>query len=119
MTLTVKHVEDVSMCVLFLLEAAKKTDRAFRATSQTTAHTVRSSCRDIHIMVQHLQDQKVTERITGRHTPVFTDPAEQGWQKLSTMSWLQDRLSSMHHQDEEEETLEMGEVDFDYELFLD
>lgn len=39
-TLTDRHVENVSMAVLFLLNAVKKTDQAFHVTQQTTAHTV-------------------------------------------------------------------------------
>ena len=113
-----KHVEDVLMAVLFLLEAAKKADRAFCAAPQTTSHSVHSSCRDIDIMVQHLQEKKVAENIIGRHAPVFTDPIEQGWKKLSTTSWLKDRISSMHHHDEEGDLLESGEVELDYELHI-
>ena len=60
--------------------------------------------------------KKVTEETEGRNTPVFSDPTEQGWQKLSTTSWLQDRLSSTH-QDDVGETVEQGEVDLDYELY--
>lgn len=114
--LTEKHVEEVSLGVVFLLNAAKKTDQAFHASPQTTAHTVRSFCTDVQNMVQYLQEKKVTEETEGRNTPVFSDPTEQGWQKLSTTSWLQDRLSSTH-QDDVGETVEQGEVDLDYELY--
>ena len=102
--LTAKHVEKVSMGVLFLLEAAKKTDRTFYASPQTTSHTVRSSCKDIGIMVEHLQEKKIGEKITGQNTAVCTT------------SWLKDRTSSMHHQDDEGES---GEVELDYELFAE
>lgn len=67
-------------------------------------------------MVQHLQEKGVTLEKKDRTTPVFNDPTEKGWQKLSTTSWLQDRLSSLC-QDEEEEILEQGEVDLNYELY--
>ena len=104
------------MGVLFLFDAAKKIDRAFCAAPQSTTHTVRSSRTDVDSMVQHLHQKRATEEREGRNTPVFSDPTEQGWKKLSTTSWLQDRLSSVH-QDEEGETLEHGEVDLDYELY--
>ena len=103
------------MSVLFLLEAAKKTDLAFHAAPHSTAHTVHSAKRDIDSMVEHLLEKKVTTQTEGRHSPVFTDPTEQGWQKLSTTTWLKERLSA-HHQDEEGEHLEHEEVALDYEI---
>ena len=63
-----------------------------------------------------LHQKRATEEREGCNTPVFTDPTEQGWKKLSTTSWLQDRLSSVD-QDEEGETLQHGEVDLDYALY--
>ena len=104
------------MGVLFLLDAAKKTDEAFSASPQPTTHTVRSFHTDVHSMVKYLQENGITEEREGHNSPVFKDPTEQGWQKLSTTSWLQDRLASVH-QDDEAENLEHGEVDLDYELY--
>jgi hypothetical protein len=43
--LTQKHIEDVSMCAQFLMEAAK-TDREFQC-HQSSAHTVRDAEKDI------------------------------------------------------------------------
>ena len=104
------------MGVLFLLNAAKKTDQAFRAAPRATAHTVRSFQTDVNTMVQYLQEKRATEETGSRNTPIFKDPTEQGLQKLSTTSWIQDRLSSVH-QDEEGAAMERGEVDLDYELY--
>lgn len=116
--LTIKHVEDVSMSVLFLLEAAKKTDRAFQPSPQSTAHTVRSSQMDIAKMTQHLLDKNTTTTVQDRITPTFIDPTEQGWKKLSTTSWLHDRLSASQQdeQDDVDKNLEEEEIDLDYEL---
>ena len=45
-SLTEKHIEDVSMCALFLLEAAKKMDKEF-GCYQISSHTVREAENDI------------------------------------------------------------------------
>ena len=59
-TLTTRHVEDVSLGVLFLFEAAKKTDKAFKSAPQSTAHTAHSAQDDISNMVGHLLAKQVT-----------------------------------------------------------
>ena len=113
-----KHIEDVLM-VLFLLEAAKKTDRAFHAAPQSSSHTVRNFNTDLDIMVKHLQEKRVAENITGRNNFTFLDPVERGWQKLCTTPWLRERISAMHHQDDEGDIpQESGEVELEYELYL-
>ena len=116
--LTIKHVEDVSMSVLFLLEAAKKTDRAFQSSPQSIAHAVRSSQMDIVKITQHLLDQNTTSAVNNRITPQFIDPTEQGWKKLSITSWLHDILSPSQQDelDDVEKNLEEEEIDLDYEL---
>ena len=42
--LTERHIEEVSLSV-FLLDAAKKTDRAFGVAPQTTAYSIRDPSR--------------------------------------------------------------------------
>ena len=44
---TEKHIEDVSICALLLIEAAKKADQAFGVTPKSGARTVRSAENDI------------------------------------------------------------------------
>ena len=51
--LTTKHVEDVSLCALFLMEASKKADHLFKVPPPSTAHTIRDSDKDIEKMVGH------------------------------------------------------------------
>ena len=58
--LTGRHVEEVSLSALFLLDAAKKTDRAFGVAPQTTAHTIRDPSSDVSKMVKHLMENKVS-----------------------------------------------------------
>lgn len=115
--LTMKHVEEVSLSALFLLEAAKKTDEAFQTVVQTSVHTVHNFQKDLSSMAQHLLDKEVTTAKEDRNTPVFTDPIEQGWKNRSTTSWLQDKLSASFHEEEEEENLDEEQVDLDYELY--
>ena len=104
-SLTTRHVEDISLGVLFLFEAAKKTDRAFKSAPQSTAHSVRSAQDDINSMVGHMLSHSIT---TNRNTSTScVDPTELGWQKLCTTSWLQDRLSASVQEEE-------GEVDVDH-----
>ena len=90
--LTEKHVEEVSLSALFLLEAAKKTDRAFGVAPQTTAHTIRDSTSDVSKMVKHLVENKVSLVVDNGRTPAFTDPTDDGYKKLCS-SWLNKTLS--------------------------
>ena len=113
--LTPRHVEDISLGVLFLYEAAKKTDKAFKSAPQTTTHSVRTAEDDISSMAGHLMAQGITTVSANRNTPAFVDPTQLGWQKLCTTSWLQEKLSASV-QEEEGEPVDHGEVDLDYEL---
>ena len=115
-TLTTRHVEDVSLGVLFLFEAAKKTDKAFKSAPQSTAHTVRSAQDDISNMAGHLLAKQVTTVSAGRDTPAFANQTQIGWQKLSNTSWLQDRLSVSVYEEEVEADTVNGVLDLDYEL---
>ena len=111
---TEAHIEDVSLSVLFLLEAAKKTDREFGVTPQTRWHSVRDAAKDISKVAQHLIEKGVAGEMRGRLTPKFIHPTEKGWEKLSSSNWLAGILSSSLV--EEDET-ERGQVDLDYELY--
>ena len=90
--------------VLFLFEAAKKTDRAFKSAPQSIAHSVRSAQDDISSMVGHMLASGITTVSANRNTSTCVDL---GWQKLCTTSWLQDRLSASVQEEE-------GEVDVDH-----
>lgn len=61
--ITDKHITDVSMCALFLLEAAKKCDKVFGVPPQSTAHTVRDAKSDIGMICQHLLDKEITKEV--------------------------------------------------------
>ena len=64
--ITEQHIVDVSLSALFLMEAAKKADRAFGVTPQTSAHTIRNAENE---MVNHLLQKDVTTEVIGRLTP--------------------------------------------------
>ena len=115
--LTTKHIKDVSMCVLFLMEAAQKTDKTFGLSPQSTSHTVHSPHEDINKMTKHLSETKVTTVVEERSMPPFIDPVDDGWKKLSTTSWLTDTLRRNVADDEEDLHEERGEIDSYYELF--
>lgn len=117
--LSVKHVEEVSLGVLFLMQAAKKTDTAFKVKAPSTTHTVRGSDNDVVKMATYLHENQVHLVKTERSSPGFVDPTESGWKKISTTTWLKDTLT----QSLEVENLEPadnlqpdGEVDLYYEL---
>ncbi len=91
--LTTKHIEEVSLAVLFLMQAARKTDQAFKVKPPSTKHTVRDSNNDVMKMVAHLTEKKVQIEQKERVSPGFVDPTENGWKKISTTTWLKDTLA--------------------------
>ena len=115
---TEKHVEDVSLSALFLMDAAKKADHAFGITPQSSAHTVRSVENDIHKMVQHLMQKKVTSHVSSRSDSPFTDPTVKGWEKLSTSDWIRETIMKTHSDGDLENENERSndELDLNYEI---
>ena len=120
--LTHKHIEDVSMCALFLMEAAKKTDQEFQC-HQSSAHTVREAEKDINKLAEHLLDKTVTIHSPDRNTPAFKDPTDSGYKKLCNTSWVQEILSKTGREEcdldvENEDTADdnMDNIDLDYEI---
>ena len=85
---TEKHIKEVSLSGLFLMEAAKKVDRAFSAPPPSTQHTVTDATSDIKNMTKHLEKNATTEVAT-RSSSAFKDPTDEGWKKLSCTDWIQ------------------------------
>lgn len=110
-----KHITDISMCALFLLEAAKKCDKVFNVPPSSTAHTVRDSKSDIAKVRGCLLEKEITKEKDGRTTPAFLDPTEKGLSTLTKGDWLQKQLSSGRNDHLRTENSH-GEVDMDYEL---
>lgn len=112
---TDKHITEVSMCALILLEAAKKCDEVFGVPPSATAHTVRDSKSDIQKITNMLLEMEVTTEKSSRTTPSFADPTKDGMAILIKGDWLQKQLAAKcddYLQDEQRH----GEVDVDYEL---
>ena len=117
--LTVKHIKEVSLSVLFLMEAAKKADEAFDVPPKSYTHTVANADKDILKMIEHLNEKEVTTQASERTTPSFTDPIEVGMSKFSS-KWLKKTLdrTSVDSTDLEEELVEYNFdiSDADYNL---
>ena len=69
-------------------------------------------------MWEQLQDPTVTTADGPQSGVPFTDPALEGWKKLTTTSWLQDTIKKYHFQgDDDDLQCEIQEsVDPSYEL---
>ena len=111
---TEAHIAEVSLSALFLLEAAKKTDREFGIAPESRMHTIKDARNDINKIAQYLREKDVIVETAGRTSPHFTHPIEKGWERLSNSDWLPSVLASSLV---EEEEVQRGEVSLDYELF--
>ena len=117
---TKAHMERVSLCALFLLEACKLTDSMFGAT-RSTHYTTTSAKGDIEKLVTHLRDYlMVMEQPNRKEKIEFDDPILKGMKKIS-QGWLS-KFLSLGFTDESESsgeivTEEGYELDMDYELF--
>ena len=90
--MTAKHVEDVSMCALFLMQAAKKADREF-GCYQSGQHTSRDANKDITKMSGHLLRAKAASEQEQRREPGFIDPTNAGLNTLCNTDWVKTTLA--------------------------
>ena len=118
--LTDKHVQDVSLSVMFLMKAAKKADEAFKVSPQSTAHTVRDVSKDLERMVAYMKEKNISYEVKERTGIAFSDPIEHGWKKLYNTSWIKDTLSRTSVKggslEDEGQEREDGDIDLNYEL---
>ena len=115
---TERHIEEVSLCSLFLMEAAKKADREFGLNPRSTRHTTRDASADIRKVATHLLENDVTAPQTSRTNPPFRDVTEDGFSNMSAM-WLKKVLTPTPDIDtttSEQQTLRGNTTDFDHEL---
>ena len=109
--LTTTHVEELSLCSLFLMDAAKKTDKEFNVHRSSTSHTIRDASRDIDKMAKILLERQVTSVTEGRDVPKFEDPTERGLKKMCNTQWVQETLSRNPFDDEvltgDEQTIDL------------
>ena len=80
---TEKHIENVSLCGMFLMEAAHKVDSEFGVKRRSGKHTIRDSSGDIRRMTHHLLEKQVTSSQDGRTSPPCCDITEDGFAKMS------------------------------------
>lgn len=113
---TPQHIEDLSLCGLFLMEATKKIEQEFGAYS-TSKHTVLDANKDITKLSNSLVEKRVVTEVEGRNLPPFKDPSTAGLDKLFTTKWIWDTLDKVDTEDMEKEDLEShGTLDPNYEL---
>ena len=117
--LTDAHAEDVSLCALFLMEAAKATDKKFEA-HRTTAHTIRDANKDILKIFTQLLMNSVAYAVQNRTSPAFEDPTDDGLAKICNTAWVKDILTKVDSPqiDENIDGQQEGEnfIDLDYEI---
>ena len=117
---THKHIGEISMCALFLLEAAKTYDKVFGVHPSSTAHTTRDPSSDVRKMTKSLLEKEVIVVKSSRTSPSFVDPTKSGMATLTKGEWLQKQLAAKSEDYLQEEEGSYSEVDFDdldYELF--
>ena len=105
--ITDKHITDVSMCALFLLEAAKKCDAVFGVPPQSTSHTVSDLNSDIKKIYKQLLEKEVTTEKIDSIAPEFRDPTVDGLDTIIKDEWLKKQLQSDNLQNAQSR----GEVD--------
>ena len=116
--LTDTHIEELSLCALFLMSAAKKVDQEL-GCHQSTAHTIRDANKDISKMMKVLLEKSVSSHISERNSPTFEDPTEKGLKKLCNTKWVQETLARNPLEEDTESLQEIHDtmsVDLDYEL---
>ncbi len=119
--MTDKHLEDVSLSGLFLMDAAKRADRFFQVPPPSTQHTVRDATKDTLVMVADLLSSGAVEENqenTRSTTPPFQDPSTAGMECKISTGWIESVLQGMTEEEANtEEDGDEGEIDFNYELY--
>ena len=77
---TRKHLEDISMCALFMLDVCKRVDAMFGVPYCGT-HTTRDPQGDIRKIASYLCEQTVTTEVENRQGWSFDDPRISGYKK--------------------------------------
>ena len=117
---THKHMEDVSLCALFLMDVARRVDTMF-GVSQSVAHTTRDANKDIAKMVSYLLSEEVATEVEERQSIItFEDPSVLGCRCIADgqidtylKGEVYDENISENTNDETAENI----VDLNYELY--
>lgn len=111
-----QHIEDISLCGLFLMEVAKQIDHQF-GVHHTSAHTTLDANEDIKKLAHNLVEKGVVfYDSTKKDSPSFVDPTGAGLSKLCNTNWLQDILNRVESDDNLEREDSHGIIDTIYEL---
>jgi chromosome condensin MukBEF complex kleisin-like MukF subunit len=108
-------MEELSMCTLLLLDAAKRTDHEFDTPYHSSRHTTKSADDDVNKMVKYLIEERVTQQSEDGAKITFVDPLVIGMQKLVD-GWLKKFLVSSEELDVNTEDEPVIEVELNHEL---
>lgn len=108
---TPQHIEDISLCGLFLMEVAKHIDHQF-GVHHTSRHTTLDASEDITKLAHHL----VEKGVVSMDSPDFEDPTVGGLNKLCNTTWIKDTLNKVELDDNLEREDIHGITDSTYEL---
>ena len=112
---TKKHLEEVSLCALMLMNTAKKVDQMYGAT-QSGSHTTRDATGDIRKIVRYLLSEGVTKEKEDSNKQGFEDPRVIGSRKVSE-GLLDDYLKGDVELEEQDIVNEYGEDEINYEIY--
>ena len=101
---TKKHIEEISLCGMFLLEAGKKADQVFNVPPTSTSHTVCDATEDILTMTRDLLVRAAVEDTDQLGSP-FIDPTTRGMEDKAAKGWIESMLQSEGTFGEEERDL--------------
>ena len=98
---TKKHIEEISLCGMFLLQAGKKADSAFNVPPASIHHNVRDARTDVLIMMEDILANAAEER--DRHGSPFADPTTRGMEDKAAKGWIEGVLRKDTMYEEEDE----------------
>ena len=90
---TDKHIEEISLCGMFLLEAGKTADRAFNVPPPSTYHCVHDATDDTLTMMRDLLARGVVKE-TDRCGVPFRCPITRGMEDKAAKGWIENVLRS-------------------------
>lgn len=114
---TPKHLEEVSMSALLLMDTAKRVDDMF-GVQQSNVHTIRDAKHDIEKIMSYLLSERVDKYNPSREGDQFHDPRIAGWAKVAK-GYLDSYLKGEIEAEEQmQDNSNDGNIDFNYELYL-
>lgn len=114
---TQKHLEEVSLSALMLMDTAKKVDHMY-GVAQSGSHTTTDAGGDIKKIVHYLLSEGITKERDGREGTAFEDPRVLGSRKVSEGK-LDDYLKEdVEFEEQDGDNFnEFEEYDMDYEMY--